>query len=293
MSRPGLILILVLSTQLTACGPAAVIGSVGNVINRSIQKAEDRAMEENGVQPASTPHSQAQYNNPPPYDRQAIAQANLDLGIAYMQQGDNRAALDKLTRATIAKPDYAPTYNVLGVFYQRIGDYEKAESNFKKSLDLDADNFDTLNNYASFLCQTDRYEEAHAIYLSAADNRLNSRPEIALANAGQCAIKHGDPESGEEYLRRALAKNPQLAPALLQMADISYEQGEYLAARDYLQRCLAITKHTPRSLWLGIQIEQQLGERGDRNAVSSYALLLRNKYSDSREAQMLKESGIN
>lgn len=293
MPRPGLLLLLPVFMHLCACGPAAVIGSVGNVVNRSIQKSEDRAMEEDGVQPAPTPHSQARYENPPPYDRQAIAQANLDLGIAYMQQGDNRAALDKLTRATIAKPDYAPTYNVLGVFYQRVGNYEKAESNFEKSLDLDAENFDTMNNYASFLCQTDRYEEAHAIYLSAADNRLNNRPEIALANAGQCALKHGRLETGEEYLRRALDRNPQLAPALLQMADISYEQGEYLAARDYLQRYLAITRHTPRSLWLGIQIEQQLGDKGDRNTVSSYVLLLRNKYADSKEAQLLRESGIN
>lgn len=286
MPRSRLILLLLVLLYLAGCGPAAVIGSIGNVFNRAVQRAEDNAALENGGQPAPSP---SQYNNPQSYDRLAIARANLDLGVAYMQQGDNRAALDKLTRATIARPDYAPTYNVLGVFYQRIGNNEKAEANFKKSLDLDGGNFDTLNNYASFLCQTDRYDEAHAVYLETAGNRLNPNPEIALANAGQCAINHGKPAVGEDYLRQALGKNPRLAPALVQMADISCDRGDYLAARDYLQRYLEISKHTPRSLWLGIRIEQQLG---DKDTVSSYALLLRNKYADSREAQLLEESGI-
>lgn len=279
---------LVVLTQVAACGPAAVIGSVGNVFNRAVQRAEDNAAAENGGQPAPSPYPSSQ-TSPRSYDRLAIAKANLDLGIAYMRKGDNRAALDKLTRATIAKPDYAPSYNALGVFYQRVGDNEKAEANFKKSLDLDGENFDTLNNYASFLCLTDRYEEARTIYLDAAGNRLNPNPEIALANAGQCAIKHGEPGIGEQYLRQALDKNPRLAPALVQMADISCDRGEYLAAHEYLQRYLEISNHTPRSLWLGIRIEQQLG---DKDKVSSYALLLRNKYSDSREAQLLEEAGI-
>jgi type IV pilus assembly protein PilF len=72
------------------------------------------------------------------------------------------------------------------------------------------------------------------------------------------------------------------------MAELSYDQGEYISARGYLQRYLELTTHTPKSLWLGIRIEQELG---DKNAVSSYALLLRNNYPDTKEAALLNETG--
>ena len=73
------------------------------------------------------------------------------------------------------------------------------------------------------------------------------------------------------------------------MAKLSYANGNYLSARAFLQRYLEIANQTPASLWLGIQIEQKLG---DKNTLSSYALLLKNNFPDSREAGLLKESGI-
>ncbi len=72
------------------------------------------------------------------------------------------------------------------------------------------------------------------------------------------------------------------------MSDLSYNQGNYLSARGYLQRYLEIANHTPISLWLGIRIERELG---DKNALSSYALSLRNNFPDSKEARLLQESG--
>ena len=72
------------------------------------------------------------------------------------------------------------------------------------------------------------------------------------------------------------------------MAKLSFETGRYLPARGYLQRYVAAAKHTAESLWLGIQIEQQLG---DKDAISSYALLLKNTFPDSDQARLLRESG--
>ncbi len=84
-------------------------------------------------------------------------------------------------------------------------------------------------------------------------------------------------------------RNPDIAPVLIQMAGLAYKQGKYLSARDFLQRYLKLSKHTSKSLWLGIRIEQVLG---DKNAISSYALLLRNNFPDTNEAERLKKSEI-
>jgi type IV pilus assembly protein PilF len=68
------------------------------------------------------------------------------------------------------------------------------------------------------------------------------------------------------------------------MSVISYDVARYLPARAYLQRYLEIGRHTPQSLWLGIRIERELG---DKDALASYTLQLENGFPDSTEAGLL------
>lgn len=218
-----------------------------------------------------------------------LAITNLNLGLEYLRRGEHEKALEKLEKARQADPSYPLTYNSLGVLYQRLGDYGKAEQSFKKALQLDASNSPTMNNYGRLLCQRGRADEAQAVFLRAADNPLYETPEIPITNAGICAFNNGRVEDAEKFFRRALELKADVPAALLQMARLSYNQGRFLPARGYLQRYIAVETHTPQSLWLGIQIEQQLG---DKDTVSSYALLLRNSFPDSEEARMLRESGM-
>lgn len=218
-----------------------------------------------------------------------VARSNLNLGIAYMRRGEYEKALEKLKKAQEADPRYTPTLNALGLLYQRIGKEEDAEDYFRKALGYRPNDPYTLNNYGQFLCANKRYDEAEEAFIKSANNPLYDSPEISLTNAGTCALQNNSPEKGENYLRQALEKNPKVPVALIQMSQISYDQGNYLSARGYLQRYLEIAEHTASSLWLGIQIEQQLG---DKNTVSSYVLLLKNNFPNSKEADQLRNSGI-
>jgi type IV pilus assembly protein PilF len=94
-------------------------------------------------------------------------------------------------------------------------------------------------------------------------------------------------DAAETHFRNALKKNPRVAVALIQMSQISYETASYLSARAYLQRYLEISPHTAKSLWLGIRVERELG---DKNVLSSYTLLLKNKFPDSEEVELLNDS---
>lgn len=217
-----------------------------------------------------------------------VALTNLNLGIEYMRTGNYERALEKLNRAKEADPGYYATYNAFGLLYQELKAPARAEESFKQALSLNPSDSSTLNNYGRFLCQNGRRKDAEKIFQQAADNPLYDTPEIAIANAGTCAMLDGDKDEAEAYFRKALKVNPKVPTALLQMAQISYDRGEYLPARGFLQRYMAVAEHTPASLWLGIQIE---GKLGNKDAVSSYALLLRNRYPGSDEAALLKESG--
>ena len=223
------------------------------------------------------------------YQTNEVAQANINLGIEYLKRGEYENALIKLKKAEKADPRNPSVYNALGLLYQQVNQPEKAEEYFKKSLSLEPANSSTLNNYGLFLCNNNKYEEALEAFQKSANNPLYQTPEVSITNAGTCALNNDKPDLAEGYFRQALERNPKVAPALIQMGEISYDQGNYLSARGYLERYLAIAKHTPKSLWLGIRIEQQLG---DKDTLSSYALLLRNNFPDTDEARLLKESGV-
>lgn len=217
-----------------------------------------------------------------------VALTNLNLGVEYMRRGDYEKALEKLNKARDADPSYPPTYNTYGVLYELLGQESRAEQNFRKALQLAPGDSATLNNYGRFLCKSGRFEEADEAFTEAAANPLYETPEIPVANAGLCAMGAGHTAAAEQHFRRALQINPSLPAALLQMARLSYDQGKFLPARGYLQRYDAVARPSAESLWLGIRIERELG---DRNAVASYSLLLRNEFPDSEEARLLRESG--
>lgn len=250
------------------------VGVVGSMVNRSMTQDD--------------PQPYISDTGPPP-DSSEVAIANLNVGVEYMRLGEYEKALAKLIRAKDARPDYAPTYNALGLLYQRMGQADQAEWNFKHALRLAEDDPATLNNYGQFLCAQNREAEAERHFLAAAENPFYDAPEIPYANLGTCAYRHGQTDKAIGHFEKALSLNPGVPAALIQLSEIHFNRGDYPAADQYLDRYLEYAEHTPRSLWLGIRIGRELG---DQDAVSSYALLLRNKYPGSSEAQWLQESGI-
>ena len=219
----------------------------------------------------------------------AIAIANYNVGVEYLREGDYEKALERLNKAQEADPAYVPIYNALGLAFQRLEQPENAEKNFKRALTLDDSDSDTLNNYGQFLCNSGREAQADEYFMKAAANPFYKTPEIPYTNAGLCVMKNLQRDTAAEYFSKALSLNPEVPAALLQMSEISYDKGNFPAARDYLKRFLEVSRHTARSLWLGIRIEIELG---DMDALSSYALLLRNDFADTEEAELLRISGI-
>ncbi len=223
----------------------------------------------------------------PQPDGRKVAELNTQLGLAYMQRGEMTRALARLKRAVAADPAYARAHTALGVLYERLGELEQAEAHHRRAVRADPRDSYAHNAYGSFLCARGRLAAADAEFRAALANPLYETPWVALTNAGLCALKAGDPRQAETYFREALGRNPRFAPALIAMADLSFQQGRYLQARAYLQRYQAVAPHTPRSLWLGVRIERRLG---DRDAEASYALLLKGKFPDAQETRLLLES---
>lgn len=216
-----------------------------------------------------------------------LAETFVKLGIGYMQQGQRELALGKLQRALELDPNLPSAHNAIAILYERLGQTELASRHYQRAVSLGPQDSNAHNNYGTFLCNRNELDRAEEQFLLALKNPLYATPELAYENAGQCALRKPDLAKAETYFRSALQLNPKLASSLYQMSVINHERGDYLPARAYLQRYTEVASHTPQSLWLGIKIERALG---DKNAVSSYALLLKSNFPDSDEARLLQES---
>jgi type IV pilus assembly protein PilF len=173
--------------------------------------------------------------------------------------------------------------------YNRLNEPGKAEEHFKRAIELNPSDSAAQTNYGSFLCEHGRIDEGEKHFLKAVENPLYKKPAMAYTNAGVCKLRADDPSGAEAYFRAALRADPRFALALVNMAELSFDSNQYLPARAYMQRYEEVSRHNSRSLWLGIRIEEKLG---DKDAVSSFAMLLKANYPDSRETQMLRESGL-
>lgn len=214
------------------------------------------------------------------------AEINMRLGLNYMQRGDYEFALEKLEKALQQDPNLPSAHNTIALLYQRLREVEKAEHHFNKAVDLAPEYSEAQNNYGAFLCQQQRYDEAEERFLIAVENPLYQSVAQAYENAGLCAMQDGDIAKAEGYFRRALQFEPTLGKSLLQMAEISYQQQNYLQARGYVQRFHDAATWTARALLVGIKTENKLG---DEDAVSSYVLILRSRFPDSDEMQMVNQ----
>lgn len=214
------------------------------------------------------------------------ARINVQLGAGYLNQGDLKLASLKLERALRQDSDLASAHWTYALLQERLGQPETAEQHFRKAIRLDPKDARAHNNFGTFLCAQGRLEAAQEQFQAALANPLYDVPESALTNAGVCALKANQQDKAQDLFHQALTRNPKYTPALYQLAEHAFIQGQYLQARHYLARYAELAQPTPQSLWLALRAEAKLG---NKDAAASYALQLKNRYPASQETAQLRQ----
>ena len=210
-----------------------------------------------------------------------IAETNTSLGQGYLQREQYEIALEKLKRAVAYDETYAPAHTLLAILYETIGELEQAEKEYATAVKYDSSDGDINNNYGAFLCRTGKGKGAEQYFMKALKDPFYTTPEVAYANAGNCALEQGDLDKADTFLRQSLAHNDKLPSALISMADVSYQMGNYMRARAFLQRYGSVGAWNADSLLLGYRIESKLG---DAKSADRYRQELLERFPDSSEA---------
>lgn len=216
-----------------------------------------------------------------------VAELHTKLGTGYMREGQLDLAWQRLNKALLFDPKYSTAHNAMALLYERLEKPNDAETHYKDALRYNPSDSSARTNYGSFLCRQGRIDDAAVQFDEALSNPLYRSREIPFNNYGLCLHKHGDLENAETYLRQALELNPRIASALIAMSDLSLAKGQKLSARAYIERYAAVSKHSPRTLLLGVRIERALG---DLDAAASYAMQLKSNYPDSEETRQLLDA---
>lgn len=208
------------------------------------------------------------------------ARLRVELATGYFEQGQTTVALDEVKQALAADPLYAPAHNLRGLAYMRLGELRLAEDSFRRAMAVTPKDANLAHNLGWLLCQQGRFNEAQPLFEAALASPLyGSRPKTLLTQ-GICLARAGKPTQAEASLAKAFeldAGNPVTA---FNLAQLLYNRGELVKAQFHLRRLNNSEMANAETLWLGMKVEQRLG---NRDALRQLGEQLRRRYPQSRE----------
>lgn len=212
------------------------------------------------------------------------ARAHTELGLAYLSDRQFEIALDEARIALDSLDSYAPAYNLKGLVHMALRQNAEAETAFRQALGLAPDNPEFNNNFGWFLCQTGRVKESFAYFDKALRNPLYKTPATALLNMGVCKLLDKDDVAAESYLFRALKLDSNALRAYYLLAEIDYRRGRFAEAREWLRKLHEKIEPTAETTWMALRIARKLG---DRKGEAANMAILRSKFRDSAEYQLM------
>lgn len=202
------------------------------------------------------------------------AQLFMQMGARYLKLGMLKIAKEKLEEGEALDANNADIHNLLGVLYERLKKVDEAGQQYQLANQLGIENAGIKNNYGRFLCEKGDYQAGKELLLAALALPLNRRKWFAYTNLAKCELSQGHQKVAERYFRMALRMNKTYSPALAEMQKISYQLEKYMSARAFLERYLAVAKHSAQTLWYGIQTERVLGNRALEEQYREYMFRL-------------------
>ncbi|HEX6705451.1 MAG TPA: type IV pilus biogenesis/stability protein PilW [Albitalea sp.] len=210
------------------------------------------------------------------------ARVRLELAAAYFGRGQLTTALDEVKLAIAANPTDPSAFNLRGLIYAGLGDDRLAEESFRRALQLDARDADTMQNYGWYLCQQKRYAEADAQFRQALDVPHYRAAPRTLLTQGICQARAGQWPQAEASLTRSYELDPGNPATAVNLAEVLYRRGEFERARFQMRRVNGNPDIVnAQTLWLAARIENRLG---NRQGVQDFGTQLRNRFPQSPEA---------
>lgn len=216
---------------------------------------------------------------------EAAAKTNIQLGLAYLQQGNYPLAREKLERSLKQNPKNADVHTGLGLLYDRTNEPKLADKHFREALRLAPDNPDVSNNYAIYLCKNGRVDDGVERFSAVATNKYYRTPEVAMTNAGVCLRGAKRLDEAQARFAAAIKVRPNYGEATVQLATLHVERGQLPEARKVVDTYLGAFKPDPDVLFAAVTVARAAK---DKMSEEKYSRALRLEFPESAQARALK-----
>lgn len=216
-------------------------------------------------------------------DLSKAASYNLQLGLAYLKQGDRPRAKKKLLTALEQAPKSPDVNSALAYYFENTNELDKAKSYYLKAVDLSDNSGAQLNNYGTFLCRQREYKKAEAYFLKAVKDVQYVHTSGAYENAGLCALEIPDEDKAKEYFISALNQDPSRSESLYELVKLESKAGHNAEALDLLQKHADLVLNDKIFLSLAKEIANKAGK-------TEIALEYENNL---KKAELATNSGVN
>jgi len=224
-------------------------------------------------------------------DPKKAVELSVQAARGYIQEGNWDAAKRHLKNALEIDDSDANVHETMAEVLWNTGEYEQADIHFRRAISLDGNDSRIRNNYAAFLYSRKRYAEAETQLEKVAEDLLYDHRAEAFVNLGRVRIKLKKYAAAKDVLERAALMDRNNSLIGLELAEVSFELGEYAKAKSYYDSYRKVVNgQSAASLWLGIRLAEKFG---DQDAVASYALALKNLYPQSEEYLAYKSANRN
>jgi tetratricopeptide (TPR) repeat protein len=165
-------------------------------------------------------------------DRRSI-EAHIYLAEIFLEAKEMERALQILKEMTDANPESGLGFRRLAEYYFEQGDEKEAETYFRRVLEIEPSDTDTVKSLTGLLEKQGRYQEAIQVFVEA----LETSPEYPpyMAYMARLHLKAGDKKSAHAYLDHLRASDPSNASLI---ADVYLELNLYREAIGELERVL-------------------------------------------------------
>ena len=219
------------------------------------------------------------------------ARVRLELAAAYFGRGQLETALDQVKLALIAEPNLGEAHNLRGLIYASLGDGPLAEGSFRRALQINARDTDTMQNFGWYLCQQKRYSEANEQFnlaLAVPQYRDIAR---TLLTQGVCNAFAGNLPAAERSLVRSYEMDPGNPATAVNLSEVLYRMGELERARVFIRRVNSLNDvASAQTLWLAARIEKRMGNQTELEEIGKR---LRSRFPQARETVMFDNGQFN
>ncbi len=158
------------------------------------------------------------------------------LGLYYRREGNMEKALEHLRQAHNTNPDVAVWLIESGRTLAAMGKLEEGMQDFRRAIEVDVRNIDSWQALAEFSILHNYQVESTGLEAARQALALDAENPVMMDLLGTVYLLLGDLDSAERFFLQALERDPEEAAILIHLGQVNLYRDENEIAFEYLRR---------------------------------------------------------